>query len=177
MISLEKDNCRFNYRAAGIAVRESDGSVLMHRTEHDLFWALPGGRCEMNEASPDALVREMQEELGVTVRVGRLLFVAEIFFGEEQACHELGLYFAMGFDDASWVREQAGTFAGYEPNLPLIYQWVPLPPPDAPNEAVAGFPILPIFLRTALHALPETPRHIVHRENADRDGGTISRLV
>jgi 8-oxo-dGTP pyrophosphatase MutT (NUDIX family) len=170
MICVHEGNCRFNYRVAGVALRESDGYVLMHRTERDPLWALPGGRCEMDEASPDALVREMREELGVTVRVGRLLFIAEIFFGDEDEprCHELGLYFAMDFPEDDWVYEQTSSFPGYEPSLPLIYQWIPLPSTDTPDEAVAGFPVLPIFLRTALHALPETPRHVIHRENADR---------
>jgi 8-oxo-dGTP pyrophosphatase MutT (NUDIX family) len=177
MISIDKDNCRFNYRVAGVAIRESDGCVLMSRTERDPLWALPGGRCEMDEGSPDALMREMREELGVTVRVGQLLFVAEIFFGEEQRSHELGLYFAMDFPDDPWICEQTGPFSGYEPGIPLIYQWVPLPSPEAPDEPVAGFPILPLFLRTALRSLPKTPRHIVHRENTDRYGGTVSRPV
>jgi 8-oxo-dGTP pyrophosphatase MutT (NUDIX family) len=168
MISIDEGSCRFNYRVAGVAVRKSDGFVLMHRTERDPLWALPGGRCEMNEASPAALVREMHEELGITARVGRLLFIAEIFFGEEPLCHELGLYFAMDFPTDPWVYKQVDPFPGYEPSIRLIYQWVPLPSPDAPDEAVAGFPILPLFLRTALHVLPETPRHIIHRENADR---------
>jgi ADP-ribose pyrophosphatase YjhB (NUDIX family) len=173
MISFDSGGCLFNYRVAGVAIREKDGYVLMHRTERDPLWALPGGRCEMDEASTDALVREMYEELGVTVRVGQLLFVAEIFFGEEQRCHELGLYFAMEFPTDAWVYEQTSPFPGYEPSLPLIYQWVPLPSPDAPDQPVAGFPILPIFLRTALHSLPKTPLHVIHREDATRYGEGI----
>jgi len=173
MISFDSGDCLFNYRVAGVAIRGSDGHVLMHRTERDPLWALPGGRCEMDEASTEALVREMYEELGVTVRVGQLLFVAEIFFGEAPRCHELGLYFAMDFPDDPWVYEQTGPFPGYEPSIPLIYQWIPLPSPDAPNAPVAGFPILPLFLRAALRSLPQTPLHIIYREDETRYGGAV----
>ena len=52
----------FNYRVAGIAL--SEGRLLLHTSDRDDFWSLPGGRCEFGETSAEALVREMREELG-----------------------------------------------------------------------------------------------------------------
>jgi ADP-ribose pyrophosphatase YjhB (NUDIX family) len=68
----------FLCRVAGVAVHE--GRVLLHRSEHDDFWALPGGRIEVGESSTQALRREMLEEVGAEVTVGRLLWVVENFF-------------------------------------------------------------------------------------------------
>jgi ADP-ribose pyrophosphatase YjhB (NUDIX family) len=167
MISFDQGSCRFNYRVAGVAVRPSDGRILMHRTEHDNFWSLPGGRCDMDEVSTVALAREMQEEIGASAQVGRLLIVAENFFNYANTrYHEIGLYFLIDFPQDAWVYEQTGAFPGYEPTIPLIYQWVSL------EESARGetLPIFPTFLPEALTAFPETPRHFIQRENDDVPG-------
>jgi 8-oxo-dGTP pyrophosphatase MutT (NUDIX family) len=48
--------------------------LLCHRTDRDQ-WNLPGGRVEAIEAPWDAVVREVMEEVGLSVRVERLLGV------------------------------------------------------------------------------------------------------
>ncbi|WP_458125928.1 NUDIX domain-containing protein [Paenibacillus sp. Z3-2] len=60
-ISFEQNNNKFNFRVAGIVIDK--GSVLLHTTEQDDFWKLPGGRMEMNERTEGPIVREMMEEL------------------------------------------------------------------------------------------------------------------
>jgi 8-oxo-dGTP diphosphatase len=59
---------------AGLIVR--DGRVLItQRTAAQslaLKWEFPGGKVEAGEAPVDALARELLEEVGVTVRVGRV---------------------------------------------------------------------------------------------------------
>ncbi len=71
---------RFHYRVAGVATH--DGRVLLHRSENDDFWSLPGGRTQHSESAAAALRREMREELGAEVTVVRLLWVVENFFRE-----------------------------------------------------------------------------------------------
>ena len=48
--------------------------LLCHRTDRDA-WNLPGGKVEVGESPWDAVVREVQEEVGLLVRVERLLGV------------------------------------------------------------------------------------------------------
>ena len=59
---------------AGLMSR--DGHVLItQRTATQalpLQWEFPGGKVEPGEAPADALVRELREEIGVTVEVGRI---------------------------------------------------------------------------------------------------------
>lgn len=57
---------------AGVWLR--DGEVLLARRKQggDMGgrWELPGGKCEGGESAAHALVREFQEELGLSVKVG-----------------------------------------------------------------------------------------------------------
>ena len=58
---------------------ERRGCVLLSQRRADqscgLSWEFPGGKVESGEDPRDALVREVQEELGCTVRVGEVVDV------------------------------------------------------------------------------------------------------
>jgi 8-oxo-dGTP pyrophosphatase MutT (NUDIX family) len=163
MIIIKQGSLRFVYRVAGVAVHRD--RVLLHRAADDNFWALPGGRGEMMEPSPETLRREMREELSADVAVDRLLWVVENFFDYTgKTCHELGLYFLMTFplDSPVWARGEA--FEGQElfpdgRRLTLYFQWFPL----ASLEALT---VVPSFLPAGLRQLPLTPQHIIHHGRA-----------
>ncbi len=90
MISFDTDGHRFNLRA--VAVILSGDHVLMHRPDRDEYWSLPGGRVEAGEDAVTAVAREMRDELGIAVTVGRLLWVVENFFASGgRPYHEIGL--------------------------------------------------------------------------------------
>jgi 8-oxo-dGTP diphosphatase len=60
----------------GAIVTDGRGRLLMIKRGHDPgagLWSIPGGRIEPGETDTEALVREMIEETGLTVEVGRLV--------------------------------------------------------------------------------------------------------
>lgn len=67
------------------AVIYHDGRYLFVRHAHDSPWVFPGGKLEDAESLQDGLVRELQEELGVTADIGRLLYMQQLFRGEEES--------------------------------------------------------------------------------------------
>jgi 8-oxo-dGTP diphosphatase len=59
-----------------VAVIARDGAVLMirrHHEEGELLWAFPGGAVEEGESPEVAAVREVAEEVGLTVEPQRVL--------------------------------------------------------------------------------------------------------
>ena len=159
MISFDTPTHRFHLRAAAVIVR--DGSILLHKAEHDAFWALPGGRVEPGEHAAAAVARELHEELEVSVTVGSLVFVVENFFaywGKQN--HEVGLYFTAQAALDCPVLTSDGPYEGREGNQKLTFDWFT-------REQLSGIEVRPSFLARAL-AEPELHfTHIVHRdENA-----------
>jgi ADP-ribose pyrophosphatase YjhB (NUDIX family) len=154
VITFEKNGARFVYRVSGVAL--TGDRVLLHQAARDVYWSLPGGRCEIGEPSRETLGREMREELGVEVEVGRLLWVVENFFVHFGVpYHELGLYYSMTFPGDCFLYRGRGPFRGDEEGLELIFKWFGL-------EELDGSGLLPTFLRQSLRSLPETTEHIVH---------------
>ncbi|WP_316527544.1 NUDIX hydrolase [Kitasatospora brasiliensis] len=65
-------------RVTGIAVRDGQMLLLNQDTEGPRTWSLPGGKAEDGETLAQALRREMREETGLDVEVGRLLYVCDV---------------------------------------------------------------------------------------------------
>src|ERR1700739_4781186 len=74
---------RIIYRVAGSVIgcvggviKDERGRLLLIKRGHEPgagLWSLPGGRIEPGETDAQALVREMREETGLTVKPGPLL--------------------------------------------------------------------------------------------------------
>jgi 8-oxo-dGTP diphosphatase len=105
---------------AGLVVR--DGEVLISQRRADqslpLQWEFPGGKVEPGEAPVDALVRELREELGIEVAVGRvwdvlfhayptfdlvmLVYACRIAAGEPRAVEVAAIAWAQPGDLHAW---------------------------------------------------------------------------
>lgn len=56
-------------------ITNGDGHVLLQLRSDNSLWGLPGGSVEIGESVTAALMREVWEETGLTVEIGRLVGV------------------------------------------------------------------------------------------------------
>ncbi|MBB3312866.1 8-oxo-dGTP pyrophosphatase MutT (NUDIX family) [Rhizobium sp. BK196] len=158
VVRLNSGRQRFNYRIAGLGFR--DGHVLVHRAVHEPFWTFPGGRAEIGETSEETLKREMMEEIGVEVTVGRLLWSVENFFHYEgRDWHELGLYYFMEIPQEFPFRTHEIIHRVEDGDNHLEFKWVP-----ATFQALTTLDIPPYFIAAEIENLPASPRHLVWRD-------------
>lgn len=69
--------------AAGVLfVGPTTGSILMVKPHYRQHWDIPGGMVEDGELPREAAKREVMEELGVDVEVGRLLVVDTLLMAD-----------------------------------------------------------------------------------------------
>ncbi|SEL13334.1 NUDIX hydrolase [Xaviernesmea oryzae] len=153
----------FQLRIAGLAFR--DGHLLVHRATHESFWTLPGGRAEIGESSDLTLKREMMEELGVEVGIGRMLWTVENFFHYEGVdVHELGFYYLMDVPEHFPFHRSDIVHRNIDGKSELEFKWV-----LATSDSLRALDIPPYFLAETIESLPETPRHIIwHDGDLDR---------
>ncbi|OQP05725.1 DNA mismatch repair protein MutT [Geobacillus sp. 46C-IIa] len=120
----------------GAAIRSKQGDVLCALRGPNMslpnVWEFPGGKVEEGESPEAALVREIREELGCTISVGKLL--ADVFHGYEHAIVHLRTYEARLIAGEPQVREHAEL------------RWVPLSQLRALAWAPADLPTVEALL-------------------------------
>lgn len=72
-ISFQCENQKFNYRVCAMMI--SDNKILAMHDERSPYFYLPSGRVAMGETAEQAVIREVQEELGVTPGIIRPLWL------------------------------------------------------------------------------------------------------
>ena len=60
--------------AAGL-IKNSKGEILVLKSNYKEAWLLPGGASEKNESPKSAAMREIKEEIGLDIEVGRMLCI------------------------------------------------------------------------------------------------------
>ena len=78
--------------AKALIIRDGKMAAIKIRDAGEEWYIMPGGGMESEETLPEAVCREAEEELGLKVECGELLFVIEGVHGE--AFHRVDLVFA-----------------------------------------------------------------------------------
>lgn len=71
------------------AVIIEDGKILLldQNVNEHRSWSLPGGKLEENETIEEGLARELLEETGLIIKVGKLLYICDHSHNNEYVLH------------------------------------------------------------------------------------------
>ncbi len=147
-ISFKIENRKFNYRVCALFIH--DGRLLAMHDERSPYYYLPGGRVELGERAEDAVIREVEEELGIKAEIIRPLWLNQTFFREDVdglRYHEICIYFLM--DTAGTDLLQRGErFTLIEGKHTHIFEWLD-------TNSLENEYFYPIFLKTEIYNLPD----------------------
>lgn len=129
-----------NIECIARAVIEEDGKFLLCRGKGLKNWFFPGGHIEEGESAPEALMREIQEELGEKSEVKHFMGASENKYQTKNgAVHEINLVFEVALlSDAGRISQEDH----------LEFEWLTR---DEMRDAI----VFPVSLRDAVLATHE----------------------
>lgn len=74
-------------RATAVLIEKEQILLVQQRVDDARGWSLPGGALEAGESLADCVAREVKEETGLDVAVGRLLYVCDRIEGSRHVVH------------------------------------------------------------------------------------------
>lgn len=146
-ISFKINDEKFNYRVCAIMI-DNDKILAMH-DERSPYYYLPGGRVMIGETAEQAVIREIEEELGITPKISRPLWLNQAFFKEDVDglnYHELCIYFLMNITDTDLL-SKGNKFTLQERDHTHNFEWIEFS--QLENEY-----FYPLFLKKEIYNLP-----------------------
>ena len=104
----------------------------------------------MREAAEDAVIREVQEELGVTPKILRPLWLNQAFFTEDVDglnYHELCIYYLMDISETDLL-SRGDSFTTKEGNRTHTFEWLEF-------DRLKDEYFYPLFLKKDIFNLPK----------------------
>ncbi len=147
-ISYTSGNRKFNYRVCAVMI--SDGRILAMHDQRSPYYYLPGGRVKLGETAEDAVIREIREELGITPKIARPLWLNQAFFNEDVDhldYHELCIYFLMDLSDTDLL-SRGDRFSASEGHRNHSFEWLAF-------DRLKDEYFYPLFLKEEIFHLPD----------------------
>lgn len=156
-IRLMIEDVKFGCRAVGVL--KKNNRILFQKKKDDKFFALPGGAIEVLERAKDVVVRELEEEIGVSnVTVQRPLWFVEYFFTmNDVKWHQYILGYLLDIDDNNEIINK-DEFDGIEEGKNIIYRWISL-------DEIKNADIKPDYLKEKLLNLKDEFEFLCEEDN------------
>ena len=155
-IRLMINDVKFGCRTVGVL--KKNNKILFQKRKQDEFWALPGGAIEVKEQSKNVILRELEEEIGLTdVKIIRPLWFVEYFFNFDNVdWHQYIIGYLLDIDDDNEMINKE-TIDGIEEGKNIIYKWIDIK--EIPNEKIK-----PEYLKDKLINMSPNFEHIIEED-------------
>lgn len=92
-IDIKCNEGKFKLRTTGIIIKNN--KILVQKAKKFDGYVLPGGHIELGELSKEAMLRVINEETKMDVKINNLICIAEnIYSGKNnEICHEINYYY------------------------------------------------------------------------------------
>ncbi len=147
-ISFRVNNDKFNYRVCAIII--ATGKILAMHDERSPYFYLPGGRVKFGETAEEAVIREVEEELNITPKIIRPLWLNQAFFKEDVDnlnYHELCIYFLIDITNTKLL-ENGEKFTLLERHHRHDFEWLEF-------DRLKNEYFYPLFLKEEIFNLPQ----------------------
>lgn len=148
-VSFKTGNEKFNYRVCAMMLQ--GGKILVMQDERSPYYYLPGGRVGLGERAENAVIRELREELGITAKIERPVWLNQAFFTEDVDhlnYHEICIYFLMDISGTDLL-SRGEKFTSREGSRTHRFGWVPI-------EQLQDMYFYPIFLKQEIFHIPDS---------------------
>lgn len=154
-LTLNTENGVFNHRVAAVII--NDNKVLAQKNTKTNEYYLVGGRVKFEESTQDALIRELEEELNITVADFKPLWINEAFFIEEnKKFHEICMYYFVDITKTNFDCFE-NIFQSREGNRINTYEWLDI-------DGLENVTLYPRFFKDEIKNQNETLKLIVTKE-------------
>lgn len=158
-LTLKTEMGLFNHRVAAVIVHNN--KLLTQKNVQTNEYYLPGGRINYGESSEDAVIREMQEELGITVNDYRTLWINECFFVDSGTrFHEVGIYYLVNLENTNFNHYES-IFEIIEGSRVNTYEWLDI-------DCLDSKALYPLFIKTEIKNSDKSLKHVITNEIANQ---------
>ena len=146
-ISIQTGSQKFNFRVCAMII--SEGKILTLHGQQMPYYYLPGGRVCISETAEEAVLREVQEEIGISAKIIRPLWLNQAFFTDNATntrYHELCIYYLMDISDTDLLT-RGETFTVSEGERIHTFDWLEF-------DRLSELNFVPRFLKKDIYHLP-----------------------
>ena len=153
-IKIQTNKTVFNYCAR--AIIKQDKKILLICVNDAPYYHLPGGHIEVGESSEAAVIREIQEEVGIEVALQKLVLINEQFYNKNGIDnHSLVLYYLAKSKNNISTQNSVRLEEGPNKTIKNELRWVTY-------EELKDIDLRPLLVKNLiLHNDLENLRHII----------------
>ncbi len=157
-LTLRTEIGLFNHRVAAVIVHNN--KLLAQKNVKTNEYYLPGGRINYGESSEEAVIREIAEELGVTITDYHTIWINECFFTDSGTrFHEVGIYYLVNLENTDFNHFES-VFELIEDSRVNTYEWLDI-------DSLDSIALYPLFVKTEIKNPDKNLKHIITNEMAN----------